>query len=118
MDQQQCGDADREQAEADEPRPRIEPRRAADHGKKPQDDIEHRRRFDARQQRADRRRGLAVRVRQPRVHGHEADLGAEADEDEQKGRPQQRRRHVRRRRDKSDPGEGLDSPRRAIPNRG
>ena len=103
MDQEQGGDADRDQPKADKPRPGIEPRRPADHREEPQDDVEHGRRLDPRQQRTDRGRSLAVRIGQPGVHRHEADLGPETDEDQQEGRPQQCRRHVRRRVDQVRP---------------
>ena len=87
LDQEQRSNADRDEPKADEPRSRIKAWRDTDHGKETQDDIEHCRRLDAGQQRADRRRGLTVRVRQPRVHRDEADLGSEAHKDEEKRWP-------------------------------
>src|SRR6266508_6358341 len=42
--------------------PRVEPGRAADHGKEPQDDVKHRRGLDAGQQRAARSGRLTMRI--------------------------------------------------------
>ena len=99
-----------------DPRQRARRRRVGD--RQIAQDAEHRRiEQRARQHRRNRRRALAVRVGQPGMHRRQADLGAVADQHQQKRQDREARMHRRRRLAQRIPGHvvGRAEDKAAIP---